>query len=252
MWAFPLLFTIVFPRVLSFTNFTGHFMVNTGKLNMTISHCSSEDARIGYLICGSTLFGFLLVYFESAILLFFFKGVDIMKHPAMCIRALALGIFGPCIVLHPDSLVLMITSLASAFAHVLLCISLLVIGQLPNNSFTLTAEGHTKIVCVIISLIASLSPSYIMHHLSFEDNRQENGLILSCHFWSLSCDDDQAFIWACENDYPHLLQISGKFLNKSDKVGHNAVQVACKKGKGLIIIMPLCIITQSHFYYINR
>ena len=76
--------------------------------------------------------------------------------------------------------------------------------------------------------------------MSFEENRQNFGLIT--RLGSLCCENQDAFIWACEKNYPSLLALSKKSLidpkdppnllrDEKGKFGkNNGVHVACIQG----------------------
>ena len=164
---------------------------------------------------------------------------------------LGLGILSPCLVFHPESQVLLITSLISALVHSMLCLSLLIIKRVGNH-FQESADDFI-VLGLVAGLIFSLVPSCFLHWMSFDENRQKFGLIT--RLGSLCCENEDAFIWACENNYPSLLEHSKKYLmnllfqnylknpsqlmkNKKGELGffiplgkNNAVHVACIKGK---------------------
>ena len=152
---------------------------------------------------------------------------------------LGLGILSPCLVFHPESQVLLLTSFISTLVHLLLCLSLLAINNL-GHLFIQQSEDDFVVANLVAGLILSLVPSSFLHWMSFEENRQKFGLLTP--LGSLCCEKEDAFIWACEKNYPSLLALSKKSLidpkhppnwlkDDKGKFGkNNGVHVACIQG----------------------
>ena len=150
-----------------------------------------------------------------------------------------LGILSPCLVLHPKSKILPITSLISALVHSMLCMSIKWVG----HHFQQSVDDFV-VLGLVAGLIFSLVPSYFLHWMSFAENRQKLGLKI--HLGSLCCEKEEAFIWACENNHTSLLALSKQSLMDPDKPEeflkdaegkfgkNNAVHVACVKGKPIL------------------
>ena len=120
----------------------------------------------------------------------------------------------------------------------MLCLSLLIIKR-AGNHFQESADDFV-VLGLVAGLIFSLVPSCFLHWMSFEENRQKFGLIT--RLGSLCCENEDAFIWACKNNYPSLLELSKKSLidpkdppnwlkDDKGKFGKNiGVHVACIQG----------------------
>ena len=108
---------------------------------------------------------------------------------------IVLGFFGPCIVFSPGSYVLMMTSTVSALAHCALCGT--VIGL--EHQFGQEEEFWTQfyiLITVMAWLVVSLLASLGLDLLSNEKYRQQFGY--ATKLGALSCDSEEAFLWACQ------------------------------------------------------
>ena len=106
-----------------------------------------------------------------------------------------LGFFGPCIVFSPGSYMLMMTSAVSALAHCALCGT--VIGL--EHQFGPEEEFWSQfyiLITVMAWLVISLLASLGLDLLSNEQYRQKFGY--ATKLGSLSCDPEEAFLWACQ------------------------------------------------------
>ena len=197
---------------------------------------------MGYILGAVLLLALFILYSVSLILTVFClsrKGRSIREMKKTVIMNLGLGILSPCLVLHPKSKILPFTSLISALVHSMLCLSLLAIRSVGHH-FQQSVDDFV-VLCLVTGLILSLVPSSFLHWVSFEEKRQKFGLI-TC-IGSLCCEDEDAFIWACKNNYPSLLALSKKSLidpkhppnllkDDNGKFGkNNGVHVACIRGR---------------------
>ena len=232
LYVFPSFILVTLPRILGLTYFISRFMVGGNDTATTMDTNAPADLETGYVLAAGILLALFIMYSGSLILTVFWicrKRRSITNMLKNIIMNIGLGILSPCLVFHPESQVLLLTSLISALVHFLLCLSLLVIDNL-GLLFIQQSVDDFFVACLVAGLIFSLVPSSILHWMSFEDNRQKFGLITQ--LGSLSCENEDAFIWACENNHPSLLALSKKPRDEKGKFGkNNGVHAACVKGK---------------------
>ena len=255
LWVFPCLTLVTIPRVLSITYFISRFMIRkdstSNSLNVTLNctqHITNNetdlnlDILIKYIFCATTVTIFFVAFSVSFFLAGICLGVKKREIKRKSIYCICLGVLSPCVVLHPKSRLLMVTSLTSAIFHTILCVVLLAIKSpaVSTYNFVVHKIDDTILLYLIVCLNLSLIPSYFLHIMSFEEKRQNFGLFVK--LGSLCCEEKDALIWACKNNYTSLLKRSKQYLHQpknqeqfqKNELGYNPVQIACVLGEGYL------------------
>ena len=146
------------------------------------------------------------------------------------------GLFGACLVVAPESKLLIFTSAVSTICHLLLLGSLAILQHnvlatfFPEVTFVNQAPNDMRSVILAVSLMVSFVCSILLQLMSCERRRQKFGLQM--RFGSLSCPDRDAFLWACERNYHDLLDMcSDDQCDKRNPIHLNGLHLACKEGE---------------------
>ena len=146
------------------------------------------------------------------------------------------GLFGACLVVAPDSKLLIFTSALSTICHLLLLGSLAILQNnvldtfFPGVKLVNQDKDDTRSVILAVSLMVSFVCSILLQLMSCERRRQKFGLRMC--IGSLSCLDDDAFLWACERNYHDLLHMcTDEQCKKWDYRHLNGLHLACRKGE---------------------
>ena len=146
------------------------------------------------------------------------------------------GLFGACLVVAPESKLLIFTSAVSTICHLLLLGSLAILHNnvldtfFPGVKLVNQDKDDTRSVILAVSLMVSFVCSILLQLMSCERRRQKFGMWM--RIGSLSCPDRDAFLWACERNYHDLLHMCTDDQRKKRDYRHlNGLHLACSKGE---------------------
>ena len=146
------------------------------------------------------------------------------------------GLFGACLVVAPESKLLIFTSAVSTICHLLLLGSLAILQHnvlstfFPEVTLVNQAPDDMRSVILAVSLVVSFVCSILLQLMSCERRRQKFGLRM--RIGSLSWPDRDAFLWACERNYHDLLHMcTDEQCKKRDYRHLNGLHLACRKGE---------------------
>ena len=174
-------------------------------------------ATIRYGFCIAILAGILTVYsilFWLLIPYKFFKEQKIEKFLGKFLSLHWLtSIFGPCIVIEPNSSPIFLSCMISSLGYFLLVGSMWLISYINVGLHSWNLEGLTeseiqqlvryyKIFCW--SMMGFIPLTSLLSHFLLEENRQLLGLKMGLK--SICCPSNEQFHWACGKEYGRLIK----------------------------------------------
>ena len=154
-----------------------------------------------------------------------------VSHLYWLLLNMATGIFGPCIVVNPESGLMMFTSVTGTILHIFLCAATKIISMIDPSLMT-RAHDDTRMAVTSGLLVLSLLSTWFLHAMSYEYNRQWFGLHTRI-LGSLVCPEEEALLWAAKRNHQKLFPLCSneKQMEKTNSYGLNAFHLACEQGK---------------------